>query len=326
MNGGGKDQRWALLAAALWLAAAPATAVTDLARVGGVADISIDLDGTLAGPQRVVLDDAQGGVTVLDLGDLAARRAHTAYAQTTDGAELVAFDIPIALDAFTMRPADAAIAAATRSRSFDGAANGIPAGIGVDAVIEIDGDLVPRSPPPSRSPTRARRVEDEDLVRRAGDSFTLLFDGSAAGLPDGLDLDGAQVLANGHLLLSFDGSGQIEDVAFDDEDVLELDPLQTTWQLAYDASAAFPQWRDADLTALLAVVVPDTPTATETAVATATRTPTRTAGASAYAADRRRRVAIHADAVRQRDRRAHRRWHDADPDRDADAAGWRLRR
>ena len=80
-------------------------------------------------------------------------------------------------------------------------------------------------------------AEDEDLVRVSDSSFSLFFDGSAAGVAPGLDLDAAERLSNGHLLLSFDGSGSLGGVSFDDEDVLEHDPDAGTWELAYNGSA-----------------------------------------------------------------------------------------
>jgi hypothetical protein len=99
------------------------------------------------------------------------------------------------------------------------------------------------------------QVEPEDLVKfEASTGFTLFLDGSAAGVPPGLNLDAADYLpCNGHLLLSFDGSGSIGGVAFDDEDVLEFDRV-STWEMAYDGSAQDPDWINVDLDAVQARV------------------------------------------------------------------------
>ena len=84
-------------------------------------------------------------------------------------------------------------------------------------------------------------VEDEDLARTDGVVFELLFDGSAAGVDPGADLDGAHLdLEAGELRLSLDISGEIDGVAFDDEDVLAVDLGADTWRLARDGSAAAP--------------------------------------------------------------------------------------
>ncbi len=61
-------------------------------------------------------------------------------------------------------------------------------------------------------------------------------------MPSTLDLDAAQRLDNGHLLLSFDGSGSVAGIGFDDEDVLEFDAAAIGWELAYDGSGAYADW------------------------------------------------------------------------------------
>ena len=96
--------------------------------------------------------------------------------------------------------------------------------------------------------------EPEDLAQFDGSAFNMFFDGSAAGVAPGLDLDAADDLAcNGHLLLSFDGSGSIGGIAFDDDDVLEFDRV-ATWALAYDGSAHDPDWGPVDLDAVQSTV------------------------------------------------------------------------
>ena len=97
-------------------------------------------------------------------------------------------------------------------------------------------------------------ADDEDLVALdATGVASLLWDGSAAGVNSALDLDGAHIIAsNGHLLVSFDGSGSVGGVFFDDEDVLEHDPVGGTWELVQDSSGRFASWGRADLDALSA--------------------------------------------------------------------------
>jgi hypothetical protein len=93
---------------------------------------------------------------------------------------------------------------------------------------------------------------DEDLVRFNGSGFTLFFDGSAAGVPEGLDLDAADNLGGGNvaLALSFDGSGSLPGVVFADEDVLEYDLFTGTWEILYDGSAHHAAWGGANLDAV----------------------------------------------------------------------------
>lgn len=92
-------------------------------------------------------------------------------------------------------------------------------------------------------------VEDEDLWGPENDG--LFFDGSEAGVDTGLNLDAAQYAPAGdHLLLSFDGSGVVGGIAFDDEDVLEYDRFNRTWRLLFDASMRNAAWAPVDLDAL----------------------------------------------------------------------------
>ena len=64
---------------------------------------------------------------------------------------------------------------------------------------------------------------DEDLVRWNGSSFSLAFDGSTEGLDPSLGIDAAQDLGGGAFMISFDTTGQIAGIVFDDEDVLRFD-------------------------------------------------------------------------------------------------------
>ena len=59
-------------------------------------------------------------------------------------------------------------------------------------------------------------LDDADLARFGGTGFTPVFDSAAAGVPAGLDLDAAHMLADGTLRVSFDTSGNFDAVAFDD--------------------------------------------------------------------------------------------------------------
>ncbi len=101
---------------------------------------------------------------------------------------------------------------------------------------------------------------DYEVLWGAGEIF---FDGSEAGVDPALDLDAAHYLATEDaLLLSFDASGVLGNVAFDDEDVLRFDRSQKTWTMAYNASNRNAAWESADLTALFvdrAQVVESTP-------------------------------------------------------------------
>src|SRR5262249_33457186 len=135
-------------------------------------------------------------------------------------------------------------------------ANGIPAGVITDAVSEIGpGDLLLSFD--VTVTLGGITADDEDLVRFKGGTFTLFFDGSAAGIDPSLDLDAAFILpANGHLLLAFAGPGGVAGVDFTAEDVLEFTPTSTGWALSYDGLAEHSGWFGAELHGLSAVTNP----------------------------------------------------------------------
>ena len=175
-------------------------------------------------------------------------------------------------------PATSSVCSGSTYQQFlDAAAAGIPDGVLVDALSFAHGEALVMSFDVTVK-LGDLTVAPGDLVLYDTTSFSMFFDAAAAGVAPGLDLDAAYVnQVNGHLFLSFDGSGVIGNppVTFDDEDVLEYDPDSGSWEIAYDGSLQAPEWPPADLKGLLVVAQPETPTPTATSmVATATRTAT----------------------------------------------------
>jgi hypothetical protein len=141
------------------------------------------------------------------------------------------------------------------SLAFSSTLASLPAGTDIDAVgLEANADLLLSFD--TTVSLGGTVADDEDVMRVDGVSgaTSLAYDGSAQGLSTqtGLDLDGVyRDLDTGHLLLSFDGSGSVGGVPFDDEDVLDWDPTGGTYTLAYDGSAAPTSWpAGADLDAV----------------------------------------------------------------------------
>lgn len=217
-------------------------------------DTTAELAGTTLADHEAASDDQAGTVSVLPLGSLPERTDVDAYHRYSDGDQLYSLDTIADLGAGVVATgADVVrLAGAAETLEFDASAEGIPDGVGVDAIavhasddlllsfdvgVDLGGGLV---------------VGDEDLVRFDGvGTFTLLFDGSAAGVSAGLDLDAADYRASdGHLFLSFDGSGSLGGVDFSDEDVLEHDPSGPSWTLFYDGSAQHASLVAADVNAL----------------------------------------------------------------------------
>jgi hypothetical protein len=236
-----------VIAALLLLAATP------LSEVRVVPDTTVTLGATTVGDENVARDDFST-VTLVGLGAIPPEAAVDAYAVDTSGAQLVSFETTVVLPGgATARPGDVWRFDGTNyAVAFDAAARGVPPTANLDAVALDAGSLLLSFD--TAFDIGGLHVEPEDLVQFDGSSFTTFFDGSAAGVAPGLNLDAAEYLpCNGHLLLSFDGSGSIGSVAFDDEDLLEFDRA-STWQMAYDGSAEHAAWGAADLADASAMV------------------------------------------------------------------------
>lgn len=216
-------------------------------------DITVDLSGSTFDDEQVVADDQVGGVVQVPLGAIPFEADVGAYHREGNDrlfALDTAVDLPGGLHA---GPEDVVrFDGAVYTLEFDGTAAGIPAGVAVDAVTrDVLGNLLLSFD--TTVDLVALTAGPEDLVEFDGVSFVspAFFDGTAEGIAAGTNLDGAGLQpTNGHLLLSFDVSGVIASVAFDDEDALEFDPGGPTWSLAYDGSANHPGWVGGDVTAV----------------------------------------------------------------------------
>ncbi|MCI0527676.1 MAG: hypothetical protein L0Y56_09560 [Nitrospira sp.] len=234
-------------------------AATPLDAVAYSPDISVVLGGTLVSGQDVAEDNLAGTVLLINIGSLPAGTHVIAYHFLPTGEQLLALDTPVSLPGgLTALPGDVvSFNGTTYTQVFNAAAHNLPAGVMVDAVSVFNGgDLLLSLD--TTVVLSGGVIADDDLVRFNGSTFTLFFDGSAAGVAAGLDLDGAHYQnGNGHLLLSFDGSGIVGGVPFDDEDILEYTPGSNTWELVYDGSAHHAGWSAADLDAVNAFLVSD---------------------------------------------------------------------
>jgi hypothetical protein len=123
----------------------------------------------------------------MSLGDLPSGVNVTAYHQFWGGEQLFSVDRPVLLaGSLAVGPEDVVrYGGGSYSLEFDGSARGLAAGVGVDAVGFSDGRLVLSFD--TRANLGAVTAEDEDLVRLDGSGFTLFFDGSACGVPTGLN-------------------------------------------------------------------------------------------------------------------------------------------
>jgi hypothetical protein len=242
-----------VLIAALLLAGS-ALAVTPLQLVWYAPDVTVELGGVTVTPQNVAVDDLGGNVALTGAGTYPNGTDIIAYDRLDNGDQLLSFDIDTVLPGgLTARPGDVVrYSGGAYSLELDATAAGIPNGVMVDAVRSLGaGNLLVSFDVTVEFPTFT--ADDEDIVQIHNGVPTLFFDGSAHGIPTELGVDAVgRIGTDGHLLVSFDGSGTVGGVDFDDEDVLEVDPATNTWSLAYDGGALHAGWPVSDLVAVSA--------------------------------------------------------------------------
>ncbi len=202
-----------------------------------------------------IVDDLLGTVTATGFPGLPDSVEVTGYHEDPNGVVLLSFDTTVELPGspspITVRPGDVVrLEGGSYAIEFDADSFGVPDGAIADAVGRAGTSLL-ISFDVSVPVASGGVAVDEDLVTPDGAGVETFLDTSSFGAPEALDLDAVHyVEANGHLLLSFDGSGSILGVSFDDEDVLDLDPFLGTWDLPYDGSAEHAGWSPGDLDAL----------------------------------------------------------------------------
>lgn len=214
-------------------------------------DVSITLAMEAFDDKSVIEDDLLGSVSSVPIGTVPSPADVAGYAFAEDpAAHLFSLDVSITLPGIPiLTPGDVGrFQGGVFTIAFQGALHGIPPGTSIDAIALHGEDLLL-----SFDTTIALDpgfAEDEDLVLADAAGLTLFLDGSASGIDSSLDLDAAHnVASNGHLLVSFDTSGAIAGVSFNDEDVLEYDPLTGTWLLSFDATSLYAEWAAVDMDA-----------------------------------------------------------------------------
>jgi hypothetical protein len=222
-------------------------------------DIAVDLAGAVIDDHQVVNDDQMGLLIPLPLGAFVDRTDIDAYHSATSGSRLYSLDTVtnlgggLIVEAADVVEFDGVVdtlvfdaSAVFAAASIDGVGVNLDAvsvdGLGeilvsFDTTIDLGGGVI---------------ADDEDLVRFDGvTTFTTVFDGSLESIDPALDLDGAHYRASdGHLFLSFDGSGNVAGVDFEDEDILEFDSVGPTWTKFYDGSALHADLKAADVIAV----------------------------------------------------------------------------
>lgn len=244
----------ALFLGGLLLGSAPFARAQAVVSASPDITIALGAGNVVTTDEAVAVDNQLGIVALADLGPIPASADVIGYGELLGGAKLMSFDTTVALSGGVVaRPGDVVgWDGSVHSIVFDATAEGIPHGVKTDGVsLAAHGGLL-LSFDTDVSLPGGLTVADEDLVRWDGSSFSLAFDGSAAGLDRALDVDAAQDLGGSAFLMSFDTAGSVGGVVFQDEDVLRY--AGGVWSLEVDGSALDAAWGAADL---VAVQVPE---------------------------------------------------------------------
>jgi hypothetical protein len=252
--------RFALQSLALLalLLAQPAEAAIGTVRLSP--DTTLVLSGEIVADESLAEDDLSGAIALRDIGAIPPATGLAAYHLMENGDQLVVLETTVTLPGpLVARPNDVVrYDGAGYALEFSGSNYAALQGARIDALtVAENGDLVLSFDVTTSLPSVI--ADDEDLVRFDGvDQFELFFDGSAAGLAPGLDVDAAHFdTDSGRLLISLDGGGIAAGTVFGDEDLLEHDPIGDTWAIAYDGSAEHAAWAAADLVAAFVTLLGD---------------------------------------------------------------------
>ena len=287
----------AILAAAILISVAPAAAQTALSMLCVSPDITVALTSGTITPQQVQCYSFPSGTAASSFAGIPAGVNVTGYFPESGSQILLTIDTTAALPAngtggtVTVTPRDVASYVPSSgffssSLFFSGESFSMPDGARIDALgknslghLLLSFDVTVSLP---KTGGGTLTVKPADIVSFDGAGYSLVFDSAAAGIPDGMNLDGATMLPNADLLIAFDEFGSIGGVNFTPSDVLEFNPGASSWVLSFDAIVA-DNWPDGSIIQGVYAQVPATPTSTPTATPTPTPTSTRTATATATA-------------------------------------------
>jgi hypothetical protein len=217
-------------------------------------DVGTSLDGNVVFQGDVVSDPQPGNLSVSDPLMLSRGTDLAGLAIGAGGSLLFSVDATSLLGGVLVTRSDIGrLTGAVFSLAFDGSANGIPAGARIDA-FTLDGTDLLLSFDIGIN-FGGFVAHDEDLVRWDGATFTLDLDLSDEGLAPNLDLEAAHRRDDGTYLLSFSEGGSAGGVTFADEDILSLDPTDSTWTMFYDGSATHAGLVSASIDALYILVL-----------------------------------------------------------------------
>lgn len=137
------------------------------------------------------------------------------------------------------------------SKLFDGVSAGIPEGSAIDAATVLcDGSIVFSLD--ITVELGGTTYEDRDLIMYSASTFSMYFDGSLNGIPDGVNLDGVYVNTSGDIFFSLDIPTELSSLELAESDIVKWD--QSIFSLYFDGiSSGIPEGANLDAVAMMIV-------------------------------------------------------------------------
>jgi hypothetical protein len=222
-------------------------------------DVTVNSGSGVFDDEEVVEEDSILPLAPVDIGTIPPEADLVAFHRDNEGRRFFALDITALLSNGLIATPRMVIRAERPTGSWDytvhfnGDAEGLFQAPAIDAVTLTDDGVVLLSFEESIELGPGMFADDEDVIAwDVNSGFALYLDGSAAGIPEHLDIDALHLLDNDRLLMSFDTAGALGIVLFQDEDLLEYDPESGVWEKNRDMADIDTYWERADLDALTA--------------------------------------------------------------------------
>jgi len=192
--------------------------------------------GTQSGPQEVVSFDPATGSTALVETLTEAPVEIDGFERLGADRYYFSTDMHVELGGLVIAPGDVVLSdSGSLSLAFDASAEGLSAGIDVDAVA-VDGSDELVLSFDTHVDLGGTVFEDADLVRFDGSAFHAFFDATAAGFPDNADVDAATGFSGGRMAVSTRAGGAIQGTVYDHGSLLLVADDDTFSNIAFDTA------------------------------------------------------------------------------------------
>lgn len=237
-------------------------AASTQAPAASVSDWLLTLDpvdsvfGTRASPREVISHDPTSSSATIDQVVVQADGLEVdAFERIDADTYYFSVDTHMTFAGQTVAPGDVLLVdGGAESIFFDASAEGLPEGVGLDAIaFDDNGQLI--FSVDTHVMLSGTVFEDADLILFDGSVFSSLMDAMAVGFDDSADLDAVTTLPGGHLVVSFSSGAGVAGQPYDDGTLVRLEADGSSLATIFSARVDLSSSRD--VVALGAVPAPD---------------------------------------------------------------------